>query len=375
MSLSTASQDPSKAIQALGNRIRQGDRLSLDEAQKLYITASDEELMFLATVAKKRFHSEYTATYLKMAIVNYTNICVAKCDYCAFYRLPHQKDTYLLSFDQICEKIDALLTFGGTMVAFNGGFHPGLRLADYAELFAKVKERYPDIGCYSMTVAEFMFACKRSKLSYHQGAQVLLDAGTEWVTGGGAEVLTDSFRSRHSPGKYKVDDYYQAQEALVNSGLGSTATMVIGFDETLAERMLHLKGLRDFQDRVSGKLRSFLCWTYKPDNTDFGGEEISYKEYCRWLAIARIYLDNFVHIRTSVLTQNEFALNALKYGADDFDLPIEDEVTQSAGATISHEFKSILEFAEKIGYNAVLRRPWVAQGLDSKPSSEQVVSS
>jgi cyclic dehypoxanthinyl futalosine synthase len=203
-----------------------------------------------------------------------------------------------------------------------------------------------------------MFSCKVSKISYDEGAKILADSGTRWVTGGGAEILDDSFRKRHSPGKYTVADYFNAQEAILRAGMGSTATMVIGFDETLDERLNHLESLRSFQDRVGGTLASFLCWTYKPWNNELGGEEISTDEYLRWLAISRIFLHNFRNIRTSVLTKNEDALRGLTFGANDFDLPTEDEVTQKAGATISLDFERILSAARGLGLAPTLRQPW-----------------
>jgi cyclic dehypoxanthinyl futalosine synthase len=293
-----------------------------------------------------------------MAIVNTTNICVARCDYCAFYRLPRHPEGYLLTVDQISARIDALRSLGGTMVGFNGGFHPKLRISDYATMFAEIRARYPDLSFYEMTVAEFMYSCKVSRLTYAEGARILREHGTRWVTGGGAEVLAESFRARHSPLKYTVRDYFDAQHAIVDAGLGSTATMVIGFDETLDERLEHLAALRTFQDEVGGALPSFLCWTYKPYNNALGGAEISTREYLRWLAICRLYLHNFEHIRTSVLTQNERALDGLLYGADDFDLPTEDEVTTKAGATIHHDFERILDHARRLGFDPVRREPF-----------------
>jgi cyclic dehypoxanthinyl futalosine synthase len=149
-----------------------------------------------------------------------------------------------------------------------------------------------------------------------------------------------------------------AQKAILDQGLGSTATMVIGFDESITERLEHLERLRRFQDENQRSLASFLCWTYKPFGNALGGKEVSTHEYLRWLAICRIYLDNFVHIRTSVLTKNEDALQALTWGANDFDLPTEDEVTQKAGATISHAFDAVLNHAEKLGIQAVYRKPF-----------------
>ena len=335
-----------------------GERLDRHTLAALWTHADDATLKELAQVARARFHPPQRATYLKMAIVNYTNVCVARCDYCAFYRFPGQPDTYLLSTAQVFDKIDALVAHGGTMVGFNGGFHPDLGVEHYTRLFADVRARYPELSFYEMTVAEFMFVAKRAKRSYADVAAAFAESGTGWITGGGAEVLADSFRLRHSPGKYKVEDYFDAQRAILDAGMGSTATMVIGFDESLDERLDHLVRLRDFQDSVDGRLTSFLCWTYKPYNTEAGGEEVGLREYLRWLALCRIALDNFVHIRTSVLTRNADALQGLSWGADDFDLPTEDEVTQKAGATISHAFDEVLDAGRAAGFDLVYRAPF-----------------
>ncbi|MEQ1568175.1 MAG: radical SAM protein [Myxococcota bacterium] len=339
-------------------RVNAGAPLDVASARWLFEHAPDDALSALATTARDRRHPPRRATYLMMAIVNTTNVCVARCDYCAFYRLPKHPEGYLLTFDQICERIDALRAYGGTMVGFNGGFHPKLRIIDYAELFQKLRARYPDLEFYEMTVAEFMYACKVSRLTYAEGAEILKAHGTRWVTGGGAEILADSFRLRHSPLKYTVDDYFDAQRAILAAGLGSTATMVIGFDESLDERFEHLERLRAFQDSVGGALPSLLCWTYKPYNNELGGVEIGSGEYLRWLAICRLFLHNFDHLRASVLTQNERALDGLRFGADDFDLPTEDEVTTRAGATIDRDFARVLQAARTAGYEPVQRAPF-----------------
>jgi cyclic dehypoxanthinyl futalosine synthase len=330
--------------------------ITRQEASFLFLEASDETLSQLATDVKLRYHSADVATYLIMAIINYTNVCVAMCDYCSFYRLPHQSGTYTLSAEQIFEKIEDLRNLGGNFVGFNGGFHPKLGIPHYAELFSQIRNRYGnDLEFYGMTVAEFIFASKVAKMPYAEAAQMLVNKGSRWVTGGGAEILDNDFRKRHSPRKYTAEEYYKAQGALLEAGLGSTATMVIGFDETLEERLNHLESLREFQDKAPRPLTSFLCWTYKPYNNKLGGAEISTREYLRWLAISRIYLHNFEHIRTSVLTKNEDALLGLRFGANDFDLPTDDEVTLKAGAKISLEFEKILETARNLGYRTVLR--------------------
>lgn len=342
----------------ISQKVFSGLPITREDAGQLYLEATNEELMTLSSSVRSRFHQKDEATYLIMAIVNYTNICVAKCDYCSFYRLPHDKEGYLLSTDQVCQKISNLVSLGGKLIGFNGGFHPKLRIHDYAELFAAVRARFPALEFYEMTIAEFMFSCKVSKISYDEGALILKQSGTRWVTGGGAEILDNAFRKRHSPGKYTVEDYFNAQESILKAGLGSTATMVIGFDETLEERLNHLEALRTFQDRVGGTLASFLCWTYKPFNNELGGKEISTDEYLRWLAVSRIYLHNIRNIRTSVLTKNADALLGLRFGANDFDLPTEDEVTQKAGATISHDFEQILDAARELGFTPKLRDAW-----------------
>jgi cyclic dehypoxanthinyl futalosine synthase len=202
---------------------------------------------------------------------------------------------------------------------------------------------------YALTIAEFMYLADHAKLSFAEAAARLKDAGVRWITGGGSEILTEAFRARHSKFKYTVAEYFEAQRAILAAGLKTTATMVIGFDETLDERLEHMERTRAFQDETQG-LASFLCWTFKPYFTQLGGIEITTAEYLRHLALCRIFFDNIPRIRTSVLTQNQRALEGLNYGADDFDLPIEDEVTQKAGATISLDFERILDYARELGF-------------------------
>ena len=332
------------------------NRIDVDGARELWLHASDEELKGLAQEVRARYHDPGRATYMVMRIINYTNVCVAQCDYCAFYVLPNQDGGYVLSRDDVFAKIDELLEVGGDLVGFNGGFNPRLPLDYYCDLFAAVRARYGDrVEFYALTIAEFVFLADRAKLSYADAAARLRDAGVHWVTGGGSEILTEDFRARHAKWKYTVRDYFDAQRAIVESGLKTTATMVIGFDETLDERLEHLQRTRDFQDETGG-LFSFLCWTYKPYGTAFGGREISAQEYRRHIALSRIFLDNVKHVRTSVLTQNEDAFLALDYGADDFDLPIEDEVTQKAGAKIDLDLEALLAVPRRLGYTVDYRR-------------------
>jgi cyclic dehypoxanthinyl futalosine synthase len=336
-----------------------GQRLSTADARWLWFNASNDQLQNLAALVRARFVPTNACTYLIMRIINYTNVCVAQCDYCAFYRLPGQPGGYVMSQDDVFAKLDELLALGGDLAAFNGGFNPHLALTYYCDLFRSIRERYGDqLEFYALTVAEFMYLADHAKLTFPEAAARLRDAGVRWITGGGSEILTEDFRRRHSKFKYTVAQYFEAQRAILDAGLKTTATMVIGFDETLDERLEHLERTRQFQDETGG-LQSFLCWTFKPYFTPLGNQlgaiEISTAEYLRHLALSRIYLDNIPRIRTSVLTQNERALEGLLYGADDFDLPIEDEVTQKAGATISLDFDRILNYARQLGFHPTYR--------------------
>ncbi|MHB1022933.1 MAG: radical SAM protein [Acidobacteriaceae bacterium] len=342
-------------LETIQEKVAASKRISTEEARWLWKNADDAEMRRLATMVRARFHPADSCTYLVMRIINYTNVCVAQCDYCAFYRLPGQDGGYVLSQEAVFSKLDELLEMGGDLGAFNGGFNPHLPLSYYCELFAAIRAKYGDaLEFYALTIAEFMYLADHAALSYSEAARRFKEAGVRWITGGGSEILTEDFRARHSKFKYSVADYFNAQRAIVAAGLRTSATMVIGFDETIDERLEHLERTRQFQDETGG-LGSFLCWTYKPYFTQIGGIEISTSEYLRHLALSRIYLDNIPRIRTSVLTQNERAVEGLLYGADDFDLPIEDEVTQKAGATINLQFDKILEVARELGFQPKYR--------------------
>jgi cyclic dehypoxanthinyl futalosine synthase len=365
-------------------KIENSERISPEEALCLWREASDAEMRSLATQVRARFHDPSSCTYMLMRIINYTNVCVAQCDYCAFYKLPGQEGGYVLSQEQVFAKLDELLELGGDLAGFNGGFNPHLPLDYYCDLFRAIRERYGErLEFYALTIAEFMYLADHANLDYSAAAERFKDAGVRWITGGGSEILTEDFRRRHSKFKYTVAQYFEAQRALVDAGLRTSATMVIGFDETIAERIEHLERTRAFQDelisasliaggRTDTALSSFLCWTFKPYFTQLGGIEISTSEYLRHLALSRIYLDNIPRIRTSVLTQNERALEGLLYGADDFDLPIEDEVTQLAGATISLNFDKLLTAARTLGFTPTYRH--VAPGWN-QPTNPNLPSS
>jgi cyclic dehypoxanthinyl futalosine synthase len=166
-------------------------RISVDDARDLWLNASDEELQRRAQDVRHQWHEPNHATYMVMRIINYTNVCVAQCDYCAFYVLPNQEGGYVLSRKDVFAKIDDLLDVGGDLVAFNGGFNPKLPLDFYCELFAAVRERYGErVEFYALTIAEFVYLADRANLTHAEAAARLRDAGVHWITGGGSEILT-----------------------------------------------------------------------------------------------------------------------------------------------------------------------------------------
>src|ERR1019366_8051332 len=186
-------------------KIETRERISPEDALWLWRAASDAEMRSLASQVRARFHDPAACTYLVMRIVNYTNVCVAQCDYCAFYKLPGQEGGYVLTQEQVFAKLDELLALGGDLVGFNGGFNPQLPLDYYCEIFAAIRARYGDtLEFYALTIAEFMYLADHANLDYLTAAARFKAAGVRWITGGGSEILTEDFRRRHSKFKYTV---------------------------------------------------------------------------------------------------------------------------------------------------------------------------
>lgn len=331
-------------------RLSDGDALSLwsGDLDRLREKAHD---------TRCQFYPPGKASYLIMRIVSYTNVCVADCSYCAFYRRPGDRQAYVLSNEQICSKIDQLLAVGGSLVAMEGGFHPKLRIEHYEELFRSVRKKYGDaIEIYGPTIVEMIFIARSSRISLEEALCRLRESGLCWIPGGGAEILTDEWRARLSPKKYTVKEYLDGMELAQRLGFGTTATMVIGFGESPADRVEHLRHIRDLQDKTGG-FASFLLWTYQPQNTALGGRQTDNDDYLRTVAISRLFLDNIPVIRASFLTQYDKGPEALLSGAHDFDIPLEDQVTQLAGARIEQNVEKVLGWVRRTGIEPVKRSP------------------
>jgi cyclic dehypoxanthinyl futalosine synthase len=340
-------------------------RLSFNEALQLYKHATTEELTKAAHAERSHHVSGDQARYIIMRIVSYTNICVADCSYCAFYRKPGHNEGYVLSHETILEKIQNLLDRGGSLVAMEGGFNPQLKIDHYESMFYAVRQTFGDrIEIYGPTGVEVLFIARNSKIPLHEAYARLKDSGLRWIPGGGAEILTPEWRKKLSPKKYSVDQYFMAMHEAQKAGFGTTSTMVIGFGEPLEARIEHLDRIRQAQDAHPG-FASFLCWTYQNQNTSLGGTLTSQEDYLRTIAISRLYLDNIPTIRASMLTQGPLGAQALRGGADDFDIALEDQVTQKAGVTIDDNIERVLGYVHAAGLNPVKRRPFA---IPDKPA-------
>ncbi|MDO8494041.1 MAG: CofH family radical SAM protein [Deltaproteobacteria bacterium] len=336
------------------------DRLSEADAIDLFQHADLEDLQKMAHAKRCQILEPSQASYIIMRIVSYTNVCVADCKYCAFYRKPGSTEGYTLSVEEIFQKTDALVAKGGTLVAMEGGFNPALKIEHYENIFRAVRGRYGDkLEIYGPTIVEVLFIARNSKIPVEEALKRLKNAGLRWIPGGGAEILTKEWRRKLSPKKYSVEQFVETMEQAQRLGFGTTATMVIGFGEPYEARVEHLKVLRDLQDKTEG-FTSFLCWTYQSQNTALGGAVTSNDDYLRTIAVSRLYLDNIRHIRTSLLTQAERGARALLYGADDFDIALEDQVTQKAGVTIEENVDQVLTWVRKQGLTPVRREAWLA---------------
>ena len=313
-------------------KVLAGVRLTRDEGVALLKDASLLELGMLADAVRQRLHPEGVVTYIIDRNINYTNICVAQCAFCAFYRDVPSKDGYLLGKEQLAPKIEETLALGGNQILLQGGLHPDLGIEFYEELFRWIKATYP-IWIHGLSPAEVKHIAKVSSLTTEETVRRLVGAGLDSIPGGGAEVLSDRVRNVIGIAKGTTGDWLEVMEVAHGLGLKTTATMMFGHVETLEERIDHLLHLRDLQDRTHG-FTAFIAWTFQPTNTAMAGDEVTSFQYLRTLAVSRIMLDNFPNVQASWVTQGgKIGQVSLRFGANDFgSLMIEENVVSAAGA-------------------------------------------
>jgi cyclic dehypoxanthinyl futalosine synthase len=324
-------------------------RLSFEEGVALF----DHDLLDLGVQAdevRRELHPEGYVTFVRDRIINYTNVCITYCKFCAFYRPPGHPESYLRGKDEIFKKIEEMLQRGGTTLMLQGGHHPDLTIEYYEDLFSAIKARF-DVYLHSMTATEVDHVAQTSGLDLKETLIRLRQAGLDSLPGGGAEMLVDDIREKVAPLKASADRWFEVHETAHQVGIESTATMVFGFGETDRHRIEHLLRLRDLQDRTGG-FRSFIHWSLTPGNTGMmrtvppGGQE-----YLRIMAIARLFLDNFRHIHAGWVTEGaKLAQLALGYGADDLGSVLMEELVISAtGVTYAYNADQIAAIIRAAG--------------------------
>lgn len=318
--------------ESIGKKVLAGERLTRAEGVTLIRHGELIELGMLADEVRQRLHPERIVTYIIDRNINYTNVCVAQCGFCAFYRDLPSAEGYVLSKPELAQKIEETLGLGGNQILLQGGLHPDLGIEYYEELFRWIKQSYP-IWIHGLSPAEIKHVCKVSGLTTEQALRRLIAAGLDSIPGGGAEILTDRVRNVIGIAKGSTGDWLEVMEVAHGLGLKTTATMMFGHVETLEERIEHLLHLRDLQDRTGG-FTAFIGWTFQPTNTALAGDELSSFEYLRTLAVARVMLDNFPNVQASWVTQGgKIGQVSLRFGANDFgSLMIEENVVSAAGA-------------------------------------------
>jgi len=314
-----------------------GGRLGFDDAVRLLESHELAAIGRAADAVTRRLHPEPWRTYNIDRNINYTNICTAVCDFCAFYRGPKHPEGYVLDRDVILAKIEETVALGGDQILMQGGLHPTLTLEWYEELLRDIKAHFPGVNIHGFSPPEIHHFTKVSKRPLREVLERLAQAGLGSLPGGGGEILVDRVRGAMTRGKVMTDDWLEVHRQWHLLGGRSTATMMYGHIETLPERIEHLDRLRQLQDETGG-FTAFICWSFQPENTEMADIPATGPfEYLKTQAVARLYLDNFPNIQSSWVTQGrEIGQLALLFGANDMgSLMIEENVVSAAG-TVHH---------------------------------------
>jgi cyclic dehypoxanthinyl futalosine synthase len=332
--------------------VSDGGRVDRAEALTLYRHAPTHLLGRLADTIRVRKHPQRIVTYIIDRNVNYTNVCVARCNFCAFYRPVGSPEGYVLGFEEIVRKIDETIAVGGNQLLLQGGHNPDLPIAWYEDLFRSVKARYPAFKLHALSPPEVLHIAKLNEIPVPQVIERLIAAGLDSIPGGGAEILVDRVRKLlNCYGKASSDEWLGVMRHAHLAGLRTTATMMYGTVETDEERIEHMMRLRDVQDETGG-FTAFITWSYQPEHTERGGTEATGVDYLRTLALSRIVLDNFDNLQASWVTQGgKVGQLSLAYGANDMgSVMIEENVVRAAGASYCMDEVEIVVNIEDAGF-------------------------
>ncbi len=336
-------------------------RMSIDEAVALIQNADLKELGKMALERKRELHPEKVTTFVVDRNINYTNVCWVDCKFCAFYRHEKNDDAYILTFDEIDQKIEELLAIGGTQILFQGGVHPKLQIEWYEELVEHIHQKYPQVTIHGFSAIEIDYIAQRSKISIKEVLQRLHAKGLSSIPGAGAEILSDRVRDIIAPKKLDKDTWIEVHEEAHKLGIKSTATMMFGTVETDREIVEHWDLVRQLQDRHGG-FRAFIMWSFQGKNTQLMEEhpEIqkqSSNRYLRLLAVSRLFLDNVPNIQSSWVTQGSYiGQMALLFGANDLgSTMMEENVVAAAGASNRMNQEEMVRLIRDIGENPAKR--------------------
>ncbi|CAL9495539.1 Cyclic dehypoxanthine futalosine synthase [Streptomyces sp. enrichment culture] len=318
------------------DRAADGGRISPEEALELYRSAPLHALGRAADAARRKRYAgtEHIATYIIERNINYTNACVTACKFCAFYAAPKSEDVWTRDLDDILRRCAETVELGGTQIMFQGGHHPDYGVEYYEQHFSAIKAAFPQLVIHSLGASEIEHMARISGVSAEDAIRRIHAAGLDSFAGAGAELLPERPRKAIAPLKESGERWLEIMETAHGLGVESTSTMLMGTGETNAERIEHLRMIRDVQDRTGG-FRAFIPYTYQPENNHLKGRtQATIFEYLRLIAIARLFLDNVAHIQGSWLTTGkDVGQLTLHYGADDLgSVMLEENVVSSAGA-------------------------------------------
>jgi cyclic dehypoxanthinyl futalosine synthase len=331
-----------------------GDRITFDEGLQLLQSHDLAAIGAAADAVTRRLHPESYRTYNIDRNINYTNICTAVCDFCAFYRTPKSGEGYVLSRVELLAKIAETVSLGGNQILLQGGLHPHFKLDWYEEMLRDIKSHFPQINIHGFSPPELYHFTKVNKLSIREVLERLKEAGLGSIPGGGAEILVDRVRNAITRGKVLSDDWLNVMRVWHELGGRSSATMMFGHAETLAERIEHLQRLRELQDETDG-FTAFICWTFQPDHTAMSTTVPAGSfEYLKTLAVSRLYLDNVANMQSSWVTQGlKIGQLSMQFGANDMgSLMIEENVVAEAGTVHFLTLDQIRSAIEELGYEA-----------------------
>ena len=344
------------------DKVLAGERITAEEALELYQLPL-QELGALADhrrkLAKMDAYDERgneIVTYIVERNINYTNVCNVYCKFCAFYRTERDSDHYVLSHEQIDQKIEELVSIGGIQILMQGGHHPKLGIGYYLDLLSHLREKYPQVNVHAFSPPEFNHFAQVFRMPLREVIVRFKEAGLGSIPGGGGEILVDRVRNRIAPLKCNTEQWLKVMEIAHEEGLRSSATMMFGHVETIADRVEHLERLRELQDRTGG-FTAFICWTFQPENVVLKATPVGSAEYLRTQALARIYLDNIENLQSSWVTQGpRIGQIALRFGANDYgSVMMEENVVSSAGTTFRLTREEMERLISDAGYEPRVR--------------------